>query len=257
MLKKIIFVMFTIISFNVYALEKDKFIDVFTEFKSKIVFKNKESSKNINKYTISDFINDGNCSILLKNNGFYDNCYSYKYKGSVFGFYKLDGSLVNSKNIDERPNFYTDKNIPKKYISESKDYTNSGFDRSHAIANDASFDYDLRSQKSTYTMSNILPHYPNTNRKSILAVEKYERLIASKLGYINAFVVNFYSSNPKKIGKNQISIPDGIGRMYWNEDAGFEKCFYIKNDNLIYSIKETVVDCSEIFELSRKMLKTI
>lgn len=264
-MKKKLTLTLLLISFNSFALDLGNFIDSAKNIgeKAKVLMEkrtnerneisNKKSDNTVSNFLMKDFINENVCSVILKNNGYFTTCYDYDEKGMLFGEYKLDGKLVNKGNIEKRPSFYTDLNIPKKFRSESKDYTHSGFDRSHAIANDASFDYELRSQKSTYTMSNILPHYPNTNRKSILAIEKYERLVASKLGSLNVFVVSEYSNSPKKIGRNKISVPIGIGKMYWNTEKNFKKCFYIKNDNKIYSLRETEVDCSVLLNKAKKM----
>lgn len=268
-MKKKIALTILLISFKSFALDLGNFVDNAKEWgnKGKEIIENKlkerEDKKEetinpkVSNFLMNDYINKKNCSLILENQGYFKTCYDYNKKGLLFGEYKLDGKLVNQGNIEERPPFYTDLNVPVKYRSESKDYTNSGFDRSHAIANDASFDYELRSQKSTYVMSNILPHYPNTNRKSILAIEKYERLIASKLGDLNVFVISEYSDNPKKIGKNQISVPDALGKMYWNNEKDFKKCFYIKNDNKVYSLKETEVDCSFLLDKAKKIKNNI
>ena len=61
-------------------------------------------------------------------------------------------------SIKKRPSFYTEKNLKKKYRSHTRDYTHSGYDRGH-LANDASFDYDKKIVRKTYTMANIIPQH--------------------------------------------------------------------------------------------------
>jgi len=159
----------------------------------------------------------------------YTICYDYHFKGALFVAYQLHGNLVDAKNTKERHKFYSEKNLPKKYRSVSKDYTNSGYDRGH-LAPDASFDYDEKSVRKTYSMANIIPQAPNVNRKLWIKAEKYERLIAQKLGKVNVINGVIYTSNPKRIGKNSIAVPDGFWKMIYNDEKNFKKCFYYQND---------------------------
>ena len=67
--------------------------------------------------------------------------------------------------------------MKKRYRSHSRDYTHSGYDRGH-LANDASFDYDMKIVRKTYTMANIIPQAPMVNRKTWIKAEKLERSVA-------------------------------------------------------------------------------
>lgn len=178
--------------------------------------------------TINKYINNKNCDQIIDKQ-VYTICYNYHFKGALFVAYQLDGNLVNAKNIKKRDKFYSEKNLPKKYRSVSKDYTNSGYDRGH-LAPDASFDYDEKSVRKTYSMANIIPQAPNVNRKLWIKAEKYERLIAQKLGKVNVINGVIYTSNPKRIGKNSIAVPDGFWKMIYNDEKNFKKCFYYQND---------------------------
>lgn len=178
------------------------------------------------------------------NNGYFITCYNYKMKNPSAQYTLLQGNRVNSENIVKRPSFFADKQIPKKYRVEYKDYSRSGFDRGHSGANDASFDWSSKSLKTTYAMSNIIPQYPNTNRRSYLAVEKYERVVATKLGSVHAMTENFFSPSPIRIGRSKVAVPKGTKKTYWNDKADFKRCFYIPNDDVSYKLKKLEVNCS-------------
>ncbi len=205
-------------------------------------------SINLWAVNVSDFINKNNCDQIIDKQ-VYTICYSYKNKGALYVAYTLDGALVNKTNIKKRPGFYTEKNIPNKYRSKSADYKKTGYDRGH-LANDASFDYDKKVQRKTYTMANVIPQAPNVNRRTWIKSERYERTIAVKLE--SATVINgvVYSSNPKRIGKNKIAVPDAYWKMIFNNDKQFQKCFYYKNDNNIKvkedKLKLHQVECSKL-----------
>lgn len=201
---------------------------------------------------LSQFFNKKDCDQILRNKGYFTTCYSYKHKGAKYVGYKLSEDLINAKNIKKRPRFYKDLDIPKRYRSEYKDYTRNlyGMDRGH-LAPDAAFDYSSKSLNATYIMSNIIPQAKSVNRskKMWAGVERYARYMASSLGYVNVLNGVKYGKNPKKIGKNRISVPSGFWKMVYNEKKDFKKCFYFENKKQsANSIKEFVVDCRKIIK---------
>lgn len=157
----------------------------------------------------------------------YKICYDYEYKAATAVGYKLWGSRVK-KSIKKRPRFYAEPSLKGDLRANYKDYTKSGFDRGH-LAPDASFDYSKTVLNQTYSMANIVPQYPNVNRRLWVKAEKYERQIAIKLITANVLNIVNYSSFPKHI-KNGIAIPSGFWKKISNEKEKFERCFYYKND---------------------------
>ncbi|MCG3705802.1 DNA/RNA non-specific endonuclease [Aliarcobacter butzleri] len=181
----------------------------------------------LNATDISNFINLNTCDQIIDKQVF-KICYSYKYKGALAVWYELDGNLVNKNNIKNRPDFYSEKNIPIQYRAKSQDYINSGFDRGH-LAPDANFDYDLKTQVKTYSMANIVPQYPTLNRKAWIKAEKYERLIASKLKTITVINLIDYSKSTQQIGNNKLSVPNTFYKIIFNDEKNFKKCFKYEN----------------------------
>jgi len=173
--------------------------------------------------------------------------YNNDMKGALFVTYTLNGSLVNKNNIKKRPRFYSEKNIPTKYRSKSSDYKGSGYDRGH-LANDASFDHDIKALRKTYSMANIIPQSPAVNRRTWIKTEKLERKIAYSLGNVNVIIGVKYLDNPKRIGKNKIAVPTAFYKKIFNKDKKYEKCFYYNNSLYISSngdkLKNHLVDCN-------------
>lgn len=101
--------------------------------------------------------------------------------------------------------------------------------------NDASFDYSKKAVRKTYTMANIIPQAPKVNRKTWIKSEKLERKVAAKLGTVNVLNGVVYSSDPKRIGKNQIAVPDAFWKMIYND-------INVKEDKL----KNHLVDCNNL-----------
>ena len=197
---------------------------------------------------LNDYINKQNCDQIIDKQVF-TICYDYHMKGAKYVAYTLDGSLVNKKNIKKRSSFYTEKNLSKKYRSHTKDYTHTGYDRGH-LANDASFDYDKKVVRKTYTMANIIPQAPKVNRKTWIKAEKLERKVAVSLGMVKVLNGVVYASNPPRIGKNKIAVPQGFWKMIYNDKKHYKKCFYYENDNNINvkqdKLKSHLVDCDSL-----------
>ena len=197
---------------------------------------------------LNQYINKQNCSQIIDKQVF-TICYDYKAKGAKYVSYTLDGKKVNAVNIKKRSKFYTESNLPVKYRSTNKDYVHSGYDRGH-LANDADFDYDAKVVVKTYTMANIIPQAPKVNQKTWIKAEKLERLVASKLGSVSVLNGVVYSSNPLRIGKNQIAVPDAFWKMIYNDEKNYKKCFYYANDlNVITKgdkLKSHLFDCNAL-----------
>lgn len=211
----------------------------------------KRENANINKQSslfIKRFINEKDCDKILYNDGLFTTCFNYDLKSALNGYTKLDGELVNKTNIEKRPEFYIDENIPYQYRTTNQDYLKSGFDKGHNIGSDASFDYSLKTQKATYVLTNIVPQYPNTNRKSYLNVENYERVVALSFGESEIMTFNFFKNNPERLGRSQLAIPVGFAKIIWNSKENFQRCFYIPNDDKVYDLKNLEVSCKQLVD---------
>lgn len=199
---------------------------------------------------VSDFVDKSRCDQII-NKQLYTICYDYKEKGALAGWVTLYGNKVNFKNIKKRLRFYNEKTIPMKYRTKYKDYTGYGktYNRGHFIVADADFDYSKKSLRKAYTMANIQPQSAKLNQKTWLKVERYGRKLATKYGYINSISIADYRGASKKI-KNNIVIPSGFYRIYYNDDVGFKKCFYYRNtlniDVKHDKMKNHIVNCSSI-----------
>jgi len=132
-------------------------------------------------------------------------CYDYNFKAAKAVAYTLYGDKV-IKSIKKRPKFYPEPSLRASHRADYKDYTHSGYDRGH-LANDADFDYSPTALNQAYSLANIVPQAPEVNRKLWAKVERYERQMAVKFGYVEVLNIVTYSKHPKRIGKNGIAVP--------------------------------------------------
>ena len=83
---------------------------------------------------------------------------------------------------------------------------------------------------TAYSIATAVPQAPTVNRYIWIKAEYKEREIAKEFG--SATILNgvVYADEPKRIGKNEIAVPDGFWKMIINEENDYKKCFYYEND---------------------------
>lgn len=179
--------------------------------------------------SLEEYIDKSKCDQIVDKQ-LYQICYSYKNKGPLSGWVTLKSVSSEENDIKKRPKFYNEDTIPMKYRTKSEDYKGFGEDwnRGHFIVADADFDYDDKALAKAYTMANIIPQSAIVNQKTWIKVEKYGRILANKLGYINSISIAKYDDSNHKIA-NDIVIPTKLYRIYYNNEANFEKCFEYEN----------------------------
>jgi len=200
---------------------------------------------------LNSIFNKKNCDLILID--YFVTCYDYDRKSPSAIYTKIEGKKVSKDGIKKRPSFYTDNRIPKGFESTTRDYTNSGYDRGHFGASDASFDWNKDALNSTYKMSNIVPQTPKTNRYKYISLEKYEREMAEKYGSLETISLAFWDNDPETIGKNNIQVPSSFAKIFVS-NTGYKECFFIWNDEDYDSIngknpKFYEKNCDEVFRM--------
>jgi len=110
-------------------------------------------------------------------------------------------------------NFITDTNLPIEFYKvKHSDYTNSGYDRGHLVRSKERTQTD-EDNKATFYLTNIIPQYPDLNRKIWLQLEDYcKDLCINESKQLFIISGGKYRKRPKKI-KNKISIPDSCWKV--------------------------------------------
>ena len=202
---------------------------------------------------LDNFINYANCGQVIEKEFSTGRllaiCYDYGYKSAKYVAYTLDGTLINSTNIEERPRFYTERKIPKEYQVLYSDYTRSGYDRGH-LAPDADFDYNEEDLEVIYSLANIIPQDPNVNRYFWVKAEYQERLVAATLGDLSVINGVVFDKKPTYIGKHKIAVSKGFWKILYNDEKEFRQCYYYNNyvleDADLDTLDKHLVDCDTL-----------
>jgi len=200
---------------------------------------------------IQQFFDKDSCDQVLKDT--FTICYSHKRKSAKAVYVKIYGDKVE-KDIAKRPGFWTDKRISKKYQTKSGDYTNTGYDRGHFGASDASHDHDKKNQKATYSMANIVPQTPRANRYKFVALERHERNMAIEHGSLHVVSLAFWNAEPKTIGKSKLQVPSAFAKIFTCTTHGYRECFFVWNTDVYDKGKGAnpntyKVDCNKVIAM--------
>jgi endonuclease G len=217
------------------------------------LFANTGGNVNKSKHAdIQSIFTEKNCDLILQD--FFTTCYNFERRSALAVYTEVEGAKVSGEGIDKRPSFYTDKRIPKGYEITTQDYSNTGYDRGHFGASDASFDWDQEALNSTYKMSNIVPQTPRANRYKFVALEKHEREMAVKYGVLETVSIAFWNDRPKKIGENEMHVPSAFAKVFTSKKDNYLECFLIWNNDDYNTVNgqdpnEYKRDCKEIFDM--------
>lgn len=104
--------------------------------------------------------------------------------------------------------FAHDKSLPKGERAELSDYDDSGYDRGH-MADDQDMRWDKKVERESFILSNICPQLPGFNRGIWKVLENTVRTwCTDRQNNLLVYMGPIYSQDSKKIGKNNVVVPD-------------------------------------------------
>ena len=162
-------------------------------------------------------------------------CYDFERKSPIAVYTEVTKETVDLLNIDPRPPFFTDKRLDKSVATSNDDYNNTGYDRGHLGASDASHDWSKKTLKATYSMANIVPQTKRANRYKFVSLEKLEREKALEHGVLEMLTLVYFNDRPKKIGKSGLQVPSAFGKVFTAKN--YRECFFVWNTDEYHSKK--------------------
>ncbi len=154
-------------------------------------------------------------------------CYDFERKSPIAVYTEVTKETVDLLNIDPRPPFFTDKRLDKSVATSNDDYNNTGYDRGHLGASDASHDWSKKTLKATYSMANIVPQTKRANRYKFVSLEKLEREKAKEHGVLEMLTLVYFNDRPKIIGKSGLQVPSAFGKVFTAKN--YRECFFVWN----------------------------
>ena len=142
-------------------------------------------------------------------NGHYTVVYSYVHNEPILVSWKLYKKDLIGNAKRSGLSFKSDKRLKKPRVT-SADYTNSGYQRGH-MCPAADWPSDKRKMKATFLMSNVTPQAPALNTGKWKQDEILSRYYALQYDSVLIQCAPYFLRNTtKKIGKRNVSIPDGF-----------------------------------------------
>lgn len=176
-------------------------------------------------------------------------CYRESYEDAEWVAYVLTRDELNA--VTERSNkFHADKEISTGSATPS-DYTNSGYDRGH-LAPAADLVWSEESMNDSFLMSNMTPQAPDFNRGMWKSLEEQVRSWAqefSEVVVVTGPILEKDASEYKKIGKNQVAVPEYFYKVLLAQDSSGVKigiAFILPNSKCDGSIWDYSVSIDDV-----------
>lgn len=176
-------------------------------------------------------------------------CYRESYEDAEWVAYVLTRDELNA--VTERSNkFHADKEISTGSATPS-DYTNSGYDRGH-LAPAADLVWSEESMNDSFLMSNMTPQAPDFNRGMWKSLEEQVRSWAQEFGevvVVTGPILEKDASEYKKIGKNQVAVPEYFYKVLLAQDSSGVKigtAFILPNSKCEGSIWDYSVSIDDV-----------
>lgn len=173
---------------------------------------------------------------------YYGLSYSDDFKAPYWVSYILTKKMVTVHKVDRDDEEFTRDPLLDDNYAVTSDYTNSGYDRGHMCpAGDMNFNQTAMTE--TFYMTNITPQKPGLNRQIWKELEEKVRDWAVENDSLYIVVGAIYSDNPKRIGDNEVAVPDKLYKVVADiSSANGYKAIAFVFENKDYNSDEEFMD---------------
>jgi len=197
-----------------------------------------------------NFIPVGDYQELIHHD-YYSLDYNEKYEVPNWVAYQLTEESLKLKNVPRQKRFNPDPEVDGRSAKHS-DYTHSGYTRGH-MAPSADMAFSVEANKQCFLMSNMTPQLRNFNNGIWRELEENVRDWAYDNDEI--YVVSgpiFEDSNPERIGKNKVAVPDAFFKVILDNEGSKKKgiAFIMPHEKSDLHLREYAVTIDEVESLT-------
>lgn len=168
-------------------------------------------------------------AVQIVDHEFYLLAYQESYEQAAWVAYQLSRDELSGPH--RRKDVFREDGFVATGSAHPEDYRLSGFDRGH-LAPAADFSFSEQAMEKSFYMSNISPQLPGFNRGIWKKLEEQVRAWARE--YEQVIVITgplFTTEEPKRIGENEVLVPDYFFKVLFEIDPPSYKmlAFLLKN----------------------------
>lgn len=176
--------------------------------------------------------------------------YSEKHEQAEWVAYQLKKEELKYNSNFKRPYFIDD---PKVKTGSAKwyNYKNSGYDKGH-LCPAGSRKFSIEAFNETFYTSNISPQNHDFNSGIWNTLEQKERYWANKYNDLYVFTGGVLTDNLKRIGKENVSVPNYFYKIMFNNTNGKNKmiAFLVPHENSNNPLYKFVVSVDKIEKMT-------
>ncbi|WP_431858291.1 DNA/RNA non-specific endonuclease [Azospirillum sp.] len=135
--------------------------------------------------------------------------------------------IAGADAIQRRGKFHADPNLPRDERAELADYARSGFDRGHmAPAGDMP---DFEQQNESFSLANMIPQNPESNRDLWSDIEAVARALARRQGDLYVVSGPVYRGDRIERLNERVLIPTHVFKALYDPVSGQAGAYLVPN----------------------------
>lgn len=132
-----------------------------------------------------------------------------------------------ARGLERNSSFHPDPALPKDERAELADYTRSGFDRGHmAPSGDMP---DPEQQSESFSLANIIPQNPESNRDLWSDIEAAVRALARRRGEVHVVTGPLYQGERLERLKGRVLVPTHVFKAVYDPASGQAGAYHVAN----------------------------
>lgn len=172
------------------------------------------------------------------NHHYYILSYNEATEQANWVYYELNPEMLTPK-IKRINYFRMDPEVSSK-SANTKDYTNTGFDRGH-LCPAADMSFDSVAMYESFYMSNVSPQLPGFNRGIWKSLEGQVRDWVIKKGELIIITGPIIKNFNHKIGKNEVIVPELFFKVLYSKDLNQMIAFNLLNTSLRLPLEDFAI----------------
>lgn len=137
------------------------------------------------------------------------------------------GGVSDAREMARVNAFHAESRLPESERAELSDYVRSGYDRGHLAPSGNMPDPD--SQEQSFTLANMIPQDPDSNRNLWAAIETAVRGLAMRSGELYVVTGPIFAGAELKSLRGRVLVPSHVYKAVYDVRSGKASAYVVDN----------------------------
>ncbi len=136
-------------------------------------------------------------------------------------------NVAAARGTERNDDFHAESRLPAGQRAEPNDYRGSGYDRGHMTPNSDLGDQD--EEEETFSLANIVPQNPVSNRGLWSEVETAVRALAERDGVVWVITGPIFTESTPQLINGRVRVPDQLFKAIFDPHTGTAGAYIAEN----------------------------